>query len=140
MRRRNIREELELLDQLGDHPEPAARIRRRLEVMLDQYEPQPRTTPSQKKSPGRVAVDVIVLLAASALAVQFWDPKTTWQSFGLGALIAVPFMVVDGWIDRRRDRAEQDHAVATLEAAIPGLESDVTGTVTSPSESGTNTV
>lgn len=130
-RRRNIREELELLKLLEEHPEPAGRIRARVRVMLEQYEPTEERVASRRERLV-VVVQFLALSLAALLAVVVFEVTSSWAIIAIGTGLGIGANVLAWVFERRQDRAEQDRAVASLDATLPGVKSDISGTVTPP--------
>lgn len=110
-RRRNITEELKLLELLDKDSAPAVRLRQRIDVMLEQYEPETRESSTSTKGKGRVALELVGLVIAAVVAQQFFEPTSRPAALVLGGMIAATFMGVEAWWSGRLDRVEQDEAI-----------------------------
>ncbi|WP_426243730.1 hypothetical protein [Nocardioides sp. LHG3406-4] len=127
-RRREIREELELLGLLNDHPQTQGRMRKRLEVLLEQYEPDPRVVLYRR---------LLMLLNAFALAAFafcLWTIVNAlregdvglWDSVFIGGASAVIVALINWFGLRSKDVREQDRAVASVElgGTLPQVQGD----------------
>lgn len=111
-RRRDIQEELALLEALGEeHQAVTTRIRRRLVVKLEQYEP---ATASKRSALERRAT-ILPLLAGLALigVLSFEFNAPAWITLTTAAITGIGLGYTEAWLGRRRDEREQDEAVAT---------------------------
>lgn len=137
-RRRDIREELALLTDLGsEHAQVASRIRDRLAVKLEQYEPPPSVV--QARRDWWLSRSLLVVLA---LGFGFLVSSVgfTWWLFLPGAVVTgtVP-LIVESRLERIREKREQDEAVAKGSAAGSwGFTGKATG-VRPPDPEGTST-
>ena len=109
-RRRNITEELALLKVLTEHPEPAARIRARVTVMLDQYEPSQERVASRRQRL-TLLLQFFGMSLVALLAVVVFEVSSPWAIGAIGGALGLGANVVAWIFERRRDRAEQDDAV-----------------------------
>jgi len=125
--RREIKEQFELLALLDEHPEVAARIRRRVAVALEQYEPPVRAdTASTSKRPFWLGMLAAGLVAAPVAFIVV-ELDLGWWALVLGAgLVAAVGGGVEGTLERRQQAQAQDEAVSKLEFAdTVGLSDEV---------------
>jgi hypothetical protein len=122
MRRRNLTEELKLLELLEEHPTVAARIRRRVEVALEQYEPS--TLVRRQKRLNRVisagSLFLSIVLAFLTIALLDISVDEPWRLFAVSVSGAVFANVLESWLTRRLQLREQDDAVQEVTAAMTG--------------------
>lgn len=132
LRRRNIKEELELLEVLGEHPEPAARIRKRVKVMLEQYEPSEGKVATRRRRLITL-VEVLAAFLASLVVIVVFELESPWAYAGAGLLFSVVINVAEWLVERGRDRDEQDEAVyGTVEGVFATVTMTAEGVVSPP--------
>ncbi|MGF9755168.1 hypothetical protein AAII07_08185 [Microvirga sp. 0TCS3.31] len=107
-RRRDIREQLELLALLGDHPVAAARVRRRVTAALDAYEPSVAVI---RKRRGRLIsaasfVSANVILIGIAIAAKPGVPTLGEVLFLSVGIVAFAFALEDLLSRTLQTRAE----------------------------------
>jgi hypothetical protein len=115
-RRRDIKEQLELLALLGDYEEAAERVRRRVTAALEAYEPSEaakRKSRSRWISAGSFVTANVVLIGA-AIATQPGEP-----SFGEVVILAVGIVslayAIEDSLSRLLQTRAEDQAVATMQ-------------------------
>lgn len=112
-RRRDIKEQLELLALLGEYPESAERVRRRISAALDAYEPSEEAKRKMRTrliSGGSFLVANVVLIGVAIAA------KPGVPSFGEVLFLAVGIVVLafalEDLLARLLQTREEDEAVA----------------------------
>jgi hypothetical protein len=118
-RRRDIKEQLELLALLGEYPAVAARIRRRAEVALEQYEPPMRVSQERREfwlSRGSLGFAMVLALVVYRVVGLDGPVALVGASVG-GAAFAV---ALESWLMRKLQMREQDQAVDQVEADLTG--------------------
>lgn len=131
--RRAIREDLELIKLLHDeHSAVRDRLQRRVTARLEQYEPADHAKARRRRGRILTTVEGVVLVTLAVVILTVFDVSSGLASGWIGAGLGVVGAVTHLFVTSKLDRREQDRAVATLEAALPGLTSDITGKVTPP--------
>lgn len=131
-RRRNIREELELLKLLDEDSSAAHRIRKRVDVMLEQYEPSDERV-KQHRQRKLAAFQLLALCTLGVVLVNEFEITDPWVSGAMGGALALAASVGRLVYERRHDRAEQDEAVrGTLDGVTAQVTISVGGRVSGP--------
>lgn len=95
---------------MDKHPEPASRLHARVDVMLEQYEPDEERL-SQRRERLRSALELLALLTLAVMLMMELNITSTWAAGLLGAVVATGAHALHWAWSRARDRAEQDEAV-----------------------------
>jgi hypothetical protein len=122
-KRRAIREDLELIELLGEPEFEVAkhRIHARVAVLLRQYEPDADAI--RKSRERRLWVGEFAgAVALAVLAISAFDLSGAWSTFVVGGGLGIGVNVLHGIVMGRYDKAEQDqavHQVAVGDASRP---------------------
>lgn len=130
--RQAIREELELIKLLGEeHAAVRARLSRRIDKRLEQYEPGEDARTRRRQGTLLAAAEFVVLTAAAVAILIVFDVESSWTSAAIGAAVGAVGAVGHAIIASRLDKREQDRAVAkgSLEATLPHVVADMHGRV-----------
>ncbi|WP_210441296.1 hypothetical protein [Nocardioides xinjiangensis] len=135
-KRRAIREDLELIKLLDapEHEDARQRIRARVTVLLQQYEPDAdaiRNKRSRRLWGGGFAGAAIAAVAA----IGSFELESTWASLLLGGVLGIGVNIVHDVAMWHFDRSEQDAAVeATLQGVLGTVSMSAEGVVSKPAE------
>lgn len=117
-----IREDLELLKMLdgSEHALVRERLRARVTKKLEQYEPGPDAK-SRSQRRRQLAVGFVVLAAIAVAIINVFDVTGPWVNLLLGGALGLGGNVVLWIVTSRREKAEQDQAVAEvrLDGVLP---------------------
>lgn len=112
LRRKSIREDLELIALLDpeQHAGVRARLQARVGKKLEQYEPD-LTTRTRRTSRRVWGAQFAGAAAVVLLVLQFFDIPSTWGQLALGASAGVGVNLLHGLVMSLIQRSEQDEAV-----------------------------
>nr|WP_300047169.1 hypothetical protein [uncultured Nocardioides sp.] len=135
-KRRAIREDLELIKLLDapEHDDARQRIRARVAVLLQQYEPDADGI-RKKRSRWLWVGGFVGAAVAAVIAIGGFDVESTRASLALGCLLGIGVNVVHDVVMWRFDRVEQDKAVeATVQGVLGTVTMRAEGVVSKPAE------
>ncbi|PVG82140.1 hypothetical protein DDE18_15810 [Nocardioides gansuensis] len=122
IQRKAIREDLELLKLLdgNEHARVRARLRARVTKKLEQYEPSPDAK-ARSRARRELAGGFVLLAAIAVVIINVFDVTGLWVNLLLGGALGLAGNVVLWIVTSRREKAEQDQAVAEvqIEGVLP---------------------
>ena len=137
MKRRAIREELELIELLDadEHSVAKQRVQARVAVLLRQYEPDEDVV-ARRRELSMLAGELVGFVVVAVVAVAVLDLTSWWSSLLVGSVLGIGFNVTHWLMTSRREKAEQDDAVATvrLEGVLPRMQADFRMEASPPEE------
>lgn len=137
-RRREIREELELARLLDEHPETRQRLRRRIEVLLDQYEPAPEKLRERRAIMlvNGAALFLFVVVQWSFFDALYEGRMPWWMGFVIGTSSSALLAGINWAAGRSSDTRAQDKAVAevTLAGQVAPVTADFRMEASQPSK------
>lgn len=112
-RRRDIKEQLELLVLLDQHPDVKTRIERRVEAALERYEPSPETRRAAQErwtGPVSIAIAILVVIPGIVLSdISFSDPLLL---VAISISAATGALGIEELLSRRLQERAENSAVA----------------------------
>jgi hypothetical protein len=117
LKRRAVREDLELLKLLDDeHVLVRERLRARVATKLEQYEPGPDVK-HWRWTRWVLAGEFALLAVVAVVIINVFDVTSLRGNVFLGTVLGIAGNVLHWLVTSRRDKAEQDKAVATVRLA-----------------------